>query len=297
MTLSSSIDNFLKYLQTERQAQPKTIENYQHYLNKFLEFSRSTGSTSSLQASSGQAGDIPLSSLDLVLVKKYRLYLAKEPLKKITQNYFMIALRAYLKFLKEQGVEVLEAEDVKLGLVETQKREALDKGSVTRLLQGPNITSKVGLRDKALLETLVSTGLKVSELAGLNRGAINFDQKELVVVKRKGQRKVCFSDSASHWLGQYLRARRDTFNPLFIRFQGKVSPKDEGEKMRLTPRSIQRIVEKYVQETGLSIKATPSILRHSFAKDTLQKGEDLRSLQSHLGHKHLSSTQVYTELD
>lgn len=287
MNLSSAIENFLKYLQNERQAQPKTLENYQHYLKKFLEF----------------AGDIPLSSIDIILIKKYRLHLAnlidpksEKPLKKLTQNYFLIALRSFLRHLQEQGIEVLEAKDVRLGAAEKNFRKILEEEWVEKLLQAPDTTSKVGLRDKALLETLVSTGLKVSELAGLDRGAVNMGQKELVVVKRTGKRIVYFSNSASRWLEQYLMVRKDTFKPLFIRFQGKVSPKDDGKKMRLTPRTVQRIVEKYVQKAGIPVKATPSILRHSFAKGTLEKGEDLRSLQSHLGHQHLSSTQVYADI-
>lgn len=288
MKLSSLITDFLEYLEVEKGASQKTIQNYDHYLKRFLDFS----------------GDLDPGEIDLPKVRKYRLYLSrftdpktKKPLKRVTQNYFMIALRAFLRYLAKQDIESLTAEKIELGETEASPIKTLDEESLQRLLEAPNVLEKPGLRDRALLETLFSTGLRVSELASLNTSTVNLDRKEFSIVgKGQKERVVFLSDSAVKWLDQYLRARKDSFKPLFIRFQGKVETENEGEKMRLSPRSIERTVEKYVKGVGLSIKATPHTLRHSFATDLLINGADIRSVQEMLGHSNISTTQIYTHV-
>ncbi len=288
MTLSSVITDFLEYLEIERGTSQKTVQNYGHYLRRFLEF----------------AGDIDPSKINQTLVRQYRLYLSrytdpktKKGLKRVTQNYFMIALRALLRYLAKQDIETLSPEKIELSEVDASPIKVLDDNSLDRLLESPDVTDKIGLRDRALLETLFSTGLRVSELASLNCDTINLERREFSVVgKGQKERVVFLSDSAVHWLDQYLKSRKDTFKPLFIRYQGKPDLEENGEKMRLTSRSVERIVEKYVKAVGLTIKATPHTLRHSFATDLLINGADIRSVQEMLGHSNIATTQVYTHI-
>ncbi len=283
MTLSSLIVDFLEYLEIERYSSQKTIQNYDHYLKRFLDFS----------------GDIRPSAIDRRLIRKYRLHLRRwinpkteESLKRITQNYFMIALRAFLRYLAKRDIETLPAEQIGLEVVESAPLKILDDDSLQKLLEAPDMSSDYGIRDRALLETLFSTGLRVSEVASLNKDSINLDSREFSVIGKKSKKRAVFlSDSALYWLNVYLKHRKDNFKSLFIRYQGKVDVTPGGEKMRLTPRSIERMVEKYVKAVGLSVKATPHTLRHSFATDLLTNGTDIRSVQEMLGHSNISTTQ------
>lgn len=296
MTISSYITDFLEYLELERNTSQLTIKNYDHYLKRFLSFAHS--------ASSGQAGDIKPSDIDLNLIRKYRLYLSrwsdpktKKNLKRITQNYFMIALRAFLRYLARIDVNTLSPEKVELGDSDPRPLKVLDETQLKQLIKAPDITKKDGLRDRCILEVLFSTGLRVSELASLNKDSINLNRREFGIVGKGGKERVVFlSDSACEWLDRYLMTRHDTFKPLFIRYQGKVDVENNGEKMRLTPRSIERIVEKYVKALGFSVKATPHTLRHCFATDLLINGADIRSVQEMLGHSNISTTQIYTHV-
>ncbi len=288
MTISSLITDFLEYLELERNTSQLTIKNYDHYLKRFVEF----------------AGDITPEKINLNLIRKYRLFLSrwsdpktKKPLKRVTQNYFMIALRAYLRYLARQDIATLSPEKVELGDSEPRPLKVLDDSQLTQLLEAPDTGTKDGLRDRAILETLFSTGLRVSELAHLNRDTINLNRKEFGIVGKGNKERVVFlSDSAVEWLDRYLGTRHDSFKPLFIRYQGKVIVEDNGEAMRLTPRSIERTVEKYVKQLGFSVKATPHTLRHSFATDLLINGADIRSVQEMLGHSNISTTQIYTHV-
>lgn len=296
MKLSALIIDFLEYLELERNTSQLTIKNYDHYLKRFLEFARST--------SSGQAGDIDPKDIDLNLVRKYRLHLSRwvdsktgKELKRITQNYFMIALRAFLRYLARIDITSLSPEKVELGENEPRPLKVLDDTRLRQLLDAPDTSKKDGLRDRAILETLFSTGLRVSELSKLNRDQINLNRREFGIVGKGGKERVVFlSDAACECLDRYLGIRRDSFKPLFIRFQGKVDPSNNGESMRLTPRSIERTVEKYVKALGFSVKATPHTLRHSFATDLLINGADIRSVQEMLGHSNISTTQIYTHV-
>ncbi len=288
MTISALITDFLEYLELERNASQLTIKNYDHYLKRFLEF----------------AGDLDPNNIDLGLVRKYRLYLSrytdpitKKPLKRITQNYFMIALRAFLRYLARVDVGTLSPEKVELGETDARPLKVLDESHLKSLLDAPDTTKKDGIRDRAILEMLFSTGLRVSELASLNCDTINLGRREFGIIGKGGKERVVFiSDSAANWVEKYLQIRKDTFKPLFIRFQGKIDLTNNGESMRLTTRSVERIVEKYVKKLGLPVKATPHTLRHSFATDLLINGADIRSVQEMLGHSNISTTQIYTHV-
>jgi site-specific recombinase XerD len=288
MPLSKLITDFLEYLELERNASQLTIRNYDHYLRRFEDF----------------AGEIQPKDIDLNLIRKYRLYLSRyedpkthRPLKRITQNYFMIALRAFLKYLAKIDVETLSAEKVELGEAEPRPLKIISKEDLQRLLSAPEISTPTGLRDKAILEMLFSTGLRVSELTRLNRGEVNLDRGEFAVIGKGGKERIVFlSRDATEWVGRYLGERKDDFRPLFIRYSGTKTPSQGGENMRLTTRSVERIVEKYVKKMGLATKASPHTLRHSFATDLLINGADLRSVQELLGHANISTTQIYTHI-
>lgn len=293
MTLQDSIERFLEYLQVERNCSKLTIRNYRHYLERFMHFSASLSS--------------PLSDPKQItadVIRSYRLYLARFTDEKglslmhITQNYHLIALRAFLRYLIRQDQPTLNPEKVQLGKAESRSLKFLDREHIDRLLNMPEISTPQGMRDKAMLEVLFSTGLRVSELTKLNRDSINLDRKEFGVIGKGGRTRVVFlSDSAVSWLDRYLKERSDPFQPLFIRYAGKKSEASKtGEGLRLTPRSVQRIVEKYVKKARLPIKITPHGLRHSFATDLLSNGADLRAIQEMLGHKNISTTQIYTHV-
>ena len=292
MSLSSWIADFLEYLEVEKGRSPRTIRQYEHYLKRFDDWLSQNSSA------------VEPEDIDLELVRKYRLYLARlrnrngVPLKRNTQTYYIIALRAFLRYLLVQrDMPTLSPDKVELPKQISRSVTFLNPGQLDRLLNSPKISNEAGLRDKAILETLFSTGLRVSELVSLNRDQINLDRKEFGVRGKGDKLRVVFlSDSAAEWLERYLRARRDRFKPLFIRYSGAVDAKRDGEKMRLTARSVEKIVGKYAKRCGLPVDATPHTLRHSFATDLLIGGADLRSVQEMLGHESIRTTQVYTHV-
>ena len=290
--LPSLIDEFLEYLEIERNLSPLTIRDYRHYLNHFADWSKNHSPILRPQ------------DITVELIRKYRVYLAhynspngQLPLKKVTQNYYVIALRSFLKYLIRKDLPVISPDKIELPKTESRSLKFLDRDQVDRLLVQPNVSSERGIRDKVIMEMLFSTGLRVSELCRLNRDQVNLERGEFGVVG-KGQRlRVVFlSDRAKIWLEKYLARRTDSFKPLFIRYAGNQEPVVNGEKMRLTPRSVQRIIDKYVRKARLPVKATPHVLRHSFATDLLMNGADLRSVQELLGHKNVATTQIYTHV-
>lgn len=285
------IEDFLEYLEIEKNCSKLTIQNYQHYLDRFSYWLKA------------HYPKFRLYDLNLQILKKYRLYLARFtsdqglPLKRITQGYHLIALRSFLKYLAKNDIKSLSAEKIELPKAESKSLKFLTRSQVERLLSMPSISTLMGLRNKAILELLFSTGLRVSELVRLNRDQLDFKRKEFGVIGKGGKARVVFlSERAIKWLKRYLEKRDDNFKPLFIRYAGKVENQADGEKMRLTPRSVQRIVKKYVKKSKIPVNATTHTLRHSFATDLLSSGADIRSVQEMLGHKNIATTQIYTHV-
>jgi site-specific recombinase XerD len=292
MTLQSLIAEFLEYLEIQKGCSDLTIERYGHYLRRF----RSWLSEASPVAKP--------EDINLEHIRQYRLYLAHlrgddcVALKRITQSYHIVALRAFLRYLLVQrDIPTLSPDKIELPKQGSRSIAFLNPEQVERLLNSPKISNNAGLRDRTILETLFSTGLRVSELVSLNRDQVDLVRKEFGV-KGKGNkiRVVFLSDTAAQWIERYLRVRKDGFKPLFIRYSGAVDTRKSGEKMRLTPRSIQNIVAKYAKKSGLPFEATPHTLRHSFATDLLIGGADIRSVQEMLGHESIRTTQVYTHV-
>ena len=290
--LKELISDFLEYLIVEKSLSELTVICYRHYLESFLRWMEQNG----VQA-------IP-DSIKLEVVRKFRIFLAGYrdknncPLKKVTQNYYVIALRSFLRYLNTQrDIPTLNPDKIELSKTEDRIVSFLNSEQLARLFSSPEISNEIGLRDRAILETLFSTGLRVSELVKLNRDQINLERKEFGVRGKGNKVRVVFlSDSAVAWINRYISVRKDVFKPLFIRYSRDISIAKEGEKMRLSARSIQLIVKKYSKKAGLPIDAHPHTLRHSFATDLLISGADLRSVQEMLGHESIRTTQIYTHV-
>lgn len=284
---SELISDFIEHLEVERGRSQKTAENYYLYLQRLIEF----------------AGDEPITTLNAELVRKWRLWLNRyesqngETLSTITQSYHLIALRSFLSYCSKRGIATLTPEKIELPKVRRKQVSFLNGDEVIRLIGAIKTQDDVGVRDRAIIELLFSSGLRVSELVNLNRDHINLKRGEFSV-RGKGQkdRPVFVSPEASEWLAAYLETRSDSFVPLFIRYTGSQPTDTRGEDMRLTPRTIQRIVSKYALLAGITKHVSPHTMRHSFATDLLMNGADLRSVQSMLGHSNISTTQVYTHV-
>ncbi|MEK7592315.1 MAG: tyrosine-type recombinase/integrase [Patescibacteria group bacterium] len=305
MDLNQLLLEFLDELEFRRKVSPLTIRNYKHYLSRFFYFLE--GSPPSPSGHVREKSFISVKSLTHEKIREFRLFLSRYAddhnmtLKRVTQNYHLIAIRSFLKFMIKRDIDVLSPEKVDLGKADSRSIKFLEREQVERLLNMPEISSDEGLRDKAILEMLFSTGLRVSELVGLNREQINFERKEFGVIGKGRRARVVFlSDSAVSWTQRYIQTRTDTHVPLFIRYSGKKPDSEEtdktGESYRLSARSVERLVEKYVKKARLPIKITPHGLRHSFATDLLSGGADLRAIQEMLGHKNVSTTQIYTHI-
>jgi len=292
MTLDLFIADFLEYLEIQKGCSPLTIQRYRHYLNRFQDWLTENSPAAKPE------------DINLELIRRYRLYLAHLRardgllLQRVTQSYHIIALRAFLRYLMVQrDIATLSPDKVELPKQGSRSIAFLNSEQMDRLLNSPQISNIIGLRDRTILETLFSTGLRVSELVNLNRDQVDLERKEFGVKGKGNKLRVVFlSDTAAQWIERYLRSRQDRFKPLFIRHSGKVDTRKNGEKMRLTARSIQNIVTKHTKRAGLPIEATPHTLRHSFATDLLISGADIRSVQEMLGHESIRTTQVYTHV-
>lgn len=290
-SLIQLINDFLEYMEIEKQASKFTVRNYAHYLNRFESWF--------VKRASGN-----IKKLDLPTVKKYRVYLSRYTdqkgltLSRVTQSYHIIALRSFLKWLTKNDWPVLAPDKIDLPKTESRSLKFLNPGQIERLLSSPSISTTAGLRDKAILELLFSTGLRVSELVSLNKDKIDFDRKEFGVIGKGGRARVVFmSQRAASWVKRYLDARKDNWIPVFVRHgRGKDDLHSKGEGMRFTTRGVQRVVEKYVRKAKLPVKITPHGLRHTFATDLLSQGAGLREVQEMLGHKNISTTQIYTHV-
>ncbi len=292
-TVKELITDFLEYCEIDRNLSPLTVRMYGYYLGTFLDW---------LGPEKGQALVVPKMTPEMV--RDYRIYLSRKenpykgPLSRSTQNYFLIALRAFLRYLAKENIKAMPADQIELGKNRDRAIKFLDKDQLERLLIAPDTSKLLGIRDRTILELLFSTGLRVSELVKLNFDQVNLERREFGVIGKGGKARVVFlSDRAAAWLKTYFTTRPGSeVKPLFIHLSGKNDLTNNGEKMRLTARSVERLVEKYVRLAKLPVEATPHTLRHSFATDLLTNGADLRSVQEMLGHKNVATTQIYTHV-
>ncbi len=283
--------NFLEHLEVERNLSHLTIRNYNHYLNRFIAWFKAQGYQD-------------LKELTLEVMRKYRVFLNRyqdengDNLSKTTQSYHIIAMRSWLKWLVKNDAQVLHPEKVDLPKGESTPMKFVSSAKIERLLAQPQVSEQIGLRDRAILEVLFSTGLRVSELVSLDRDQIDLERQEFGVIgKGRRPRVVFLSDRAVLWLKKWLQSREDQWNPVFIRFSGaKPDILSDGEEMRLTSRSVQRVVSKYSRKAHLPVKLSPHAIRHSFATDLLNNGAGLRDVQELLGHKNIATTQIYTHV-
>ena len=288
MYLSELVNDFTEHLEVEGGRSLKTIENYRLYLERFIEFS----------------GDITVDKITSEQVRRFRLWLNRhknnndQSLSLITQSYHLIALRGFLTYLSRRDIQSLSADKIILPKTTRKQVTFLHYDEVSSLLSQIDLDTEAGLRDRAIIELLFSSGLRVSELVNLNRDHINLNRKEFMV-RGKGQkdRPVFVSKGAAERVSNYLASRHDSLVPLFIsysRFTGQTDT--SGDYRRLQSRSIQRMVSHYAKMAGITKHVSPHTLRHSFATDLLMNGADLRSVQAMLGHSNISTTQVYTHV-
>ena len=290
--LSETIKKYLEYIEVAEGKSRLTVRNYRLYLAEFLKFAK----------------DVAVSSIDKNLIHQYRLHLNRKSnprggdLSRKTQNLYLIALRGFLKYLSRQDIQSLDPEKIDLAKVGERHITFLEGKELERLLDAPLTQAKEGdgrnqkllaLRDKAILEMLFSTGLRISELVALKRTNLNLDQNEFSIRGKGSKVRVVFlSNQARHWIKEYLSQRTDTEHGLFVRHDRA----GKDNELSLSPRSVERLVEKYRKIAGITKHITPHSLRHSFATDLLSNEADLRSVQEMLGHASLTTTQIYTHV-
>lgn len=285
--LSDMIVEFLEYLEIEQNRSLKTIENYHHYLMRLVE----------------SAGDIPVEKITTETIRKWRMWLNRLPdsrgskMSPSTQNYHLIALRSFLKFCSKREIDTISPEKIELARAKRKQVTFLSQNELESLFAQPDINTKTGLRDRTILELFFSSGLRVSELVSLNCDQVSTKRREFTV-RGKGQkdRPIFMSEAAALWIDAYLKVRTESTPALFVRYGGTKSIDNSGDYLRLTPRSIQRIVARYAKLAGITKKVSPHTLRHSFATDLLMNGADIRSVQTMLGHSDISTTQIYTHI-
>lgn len=285
MDFSAAKRQFLEYIEIEKGRSLKTVENYDRYLSRFA-----------LDMQVQKVADITED-----LLREFRLKLNRAPgvkvrgqaaatMKKNTQNYYMIALRSFLKYCRKRNIVAVAPDVIELAKTGARHLDLISVDELSRLLKAPDTATLRGMRDKALLELFFSTGLRLSELCSLNR---DLDlSKDEFSIRGKGEkvRVVFLSDDAKAAIATYLKARKDMAEPLFV------NSSNNDTAGRLTPRSIERTVKHYAIKAGISKKVTPHVLRHSFATDLLSNGADIRSVQMMLGHANIATTQVYTHI-
>lgn len=287
MYTSELLLDFIEHLEVEGGRSAKTAENYTLYLERFEEFTE----------------DITVDKITSEIIRKYRLWLNRykndngDKLSTITQSYHLIALRGFLNYLSKRDIPSLSPEKIELPKVSRRQVTFLHYDEVEQILAQINTDSPVGLRDRAIVELLFSSGLRVSELVNLNRDYINTKRREFVV-RGKGEkdRPVFISETAAMHVDNYLKTRADSLQPLFISYSRNIEVSNTGDYRRLGARSIQRIINKYTRLAGITKHVSPHTMRHSFATDLLMNGADIRSVQAMLGHSSITTTQVYTHV-
>ena len=292
--LPQHVSDYLDWLDIEKGLSSKTQENYSRFLKRFLDWLKEN-----------KLSNLKPHELSPDHVWKYRIYLARQTrskrssksLKKATQSYYLITLRSLLSFFAERDILAIPPEKVKLARDKAEKEvRFLSLDQLERLFEIPDVSSPSGLRDRAILETFFSTGMRISELVALNqeqiKSSLNSDELELGIVGKGGKaRTVYFSTRTLQWLKRYLKTRNDKDKALFINYRGPIDA-----SRRLTPRSIEKSIQKYALLAGLPSTTTPHVLRHSFATDLLSQGVDIRILQEFLGHKSITATQIYAHV-
>jgi len=303
LLMHTHIRSFLEYCEVTKNQSEKTIENYRHYLGRFQEF-----------LEKNKTPDLPPKKITLKLINEYRLFLNRyetrqKNLSVKTQNYHVISLRALLKYLTKNDIETLAPEKIELPKIPERTVEVLDREELERLFNAVDPTDVRGARDLAILETLYSTGLRVSELANLDRDQIDLKRREFMVRGKGSKPRIVFlSDNAVATITNYLKLRSDNAQPLFISFPRTsktatpdtpathTTPTDILKTNRLSTVSIQSTVNKYTRKAGIIKKVTPHTLRHTYATQLLINGADIRSVQELLGHSSITTTQIYTHV-
>ena len=298
--LDTLSNDFLDHLEIEKNRSLLTRRNYELYLRRFIGFMRTTRKT------------VSPANVTYDAVRAYRLWLHRfvdaqgQPLSPATQNYHLIAIRSFLKYLAKREIASLAAERVELGKMPDRHVSFLTGEELRRFLDAPlqfGHDELLGMRDKAILELLFSTGLRVSELVSLKRDDVELVRGEIGVIGKGRKRRVVFvSPDSREWIKKYVKSRRDMSPFLFANHDRAAEPRekrkahDERGQEGLSPRSVQRMVEKYAREAGIMKKVTPHVMRHSFATDLLHNGADIRSVQAMLGHSSITTTQIYTHV-
>ena len=287
MYMSELVLDYVEHLEVEGGRSAHTAENYTLYLERFIEFTN----------------DIIVDKITTEIIRKYRLWLNRyknnnnDELATITQSYHLIALRGFLGYLSKRNIKSLSPEKIELPKVSRKQVTFLHYDEIERLLEQIDLNTEQGLRDRAIIELLFSSGLRVSELTNLNRDHINTNRREFMVRgKGKKDRPVFISENASAYVKKYLESRTDNIPPLFISYSRNNKASMSGDYRRLCSRSIQRIINKYARLAGITKHVSPHTMRHSFATDLLMNGADIRSVQIMLGHSNISTTQIYTHV-
>ncbi len=287
MYMSELLMDYIEHLEIEGGRSARTAENYTLYLERFVEFTN----------------DITVDKITSEIIRKYRLWLNRykndndNELSIITQSYHLIALRGFLGYLSKRDIPSLSPDKIELPKTARKQVTFLHYDEVERMLSQIDTSSDIGLRDRALIELLFSSGLRVSELVNLNRDHINTKRREFMV-RGKGQkdRPIFLSENAASHVDNYLASRIDNLPPLFLSYSRNNVASINGDYRRLTARSVQRVIDRYTRLAGITKHVSPHTMRHSFATDLLMNGADIRSVQSMLGHSNISTTQVYTHV-